>query len=493
MKKTIIYLIWGTFCGGIFFSGCKSVKIVDYRERFDTITVLKNPHKGWYQHYFDNGIDKYKVRDSTVFAGFEGMDHIYLRLAWSYLEPEEGKYNWTVIDTVINRYVSQGYGISFRISCKETGKFPKSVGEEFDGVQYATPRWVEMAGAQGVIAVNSGLRSWTPDWGNSVFLSKLEKFHIAFAERYGGKSWLRYVDIGSIGEWGEGHTSFSTKKPITLQEVKSNIDLYRRCYKNVQLVATDDLLYDSKSPQDRDSLYRYAVNNGLTLRDDSPMVDWYLHQNSETWSVSHPEFYDPLYLKKPIIYELQHYHEVVRDGNWKGKNGAQKIDKLGYSGSEIMRKSMELMHATYIGFHGFAEDWLRDNRELSNDLANRSGYWYFPMKAKFPAKFRAGKNTLEIQWLNNGFAPAYNTFSLIVRFENKDKSFDIVIQDSGNKNWLPNQLFTQSYKINLPQAIAKGDYKMSFKLVEKMAEDCRDIQVGISKNYTNVNGFIRAY
>lgn len=154
---------------------------------------------------------------------------------------------------------------------------------------------------------------------------------------------------------------------------------------------------------------------------------------------------------------------------------------------------MELMHATYIGFHGFAEDWLLNNRELSNDLANRCGYWYFPVVAKFPTKFKVGENKLEIQWLNKGFAPAYNTFSLILRLENKDVVFDIVIEDSGNKNWLPNKPFTQSYLINIPESIAKGDCKISFKLAEKEGKDYRDIQVGISKSKKSANGFIRTY
>ena len=36
------------------------------------------------------------------------MDHIYLRLAWSYLEPEEGRYNWKVIDEVIEKWTDLG-------------------------------------------------------------------------------------------------------------------------------------------------------------------------------------------------------------------------------------------------------------------------------------------------------------------------------------------------------------------------------------------------
>ena len=63
-----------------------------------------------------------------------------------------------------------------------------------------------------------------------------------------------------------------------------------------------------------------------------------MQKNLKTWSVSHPHFYDPLYLKKPIVFELQHYGMVKEDGNWLGKNGTDKIEKHGYSGAEIMSK-----------------------------------------------------------------------------------------------------------------------------------------------------------
>ena len=49
--------------------------------------------------------------------------------------------------------------------------------------------------------------------------------HAAFAARYDQKPWVRYVDVGSIGDWGEGHTWSSTRIPTTFNEVKTNIDL----------------------------------------------------------------------------------------------------------------------------------------------------------------------------------------------------------------------------------------------------------------------------
>jgi len=472
-------------------SNQNALRIKEFSPLWDSVRVLSNPDKGWYHHLLDNGINKYKIRNDSVFFSFPGMDHLYLRLAWSYLEPEEGIFNWQVIDTIIDKYVPLGYGISFRITCKETGKFPGSVNQEVAGVQYATPFWVRKAGVKGSVAEMWGTKSWVPDWDDPVYLKKLDAFHKAFAERYDGKSWLRYVDIGSIGEWGEGHTSFSTKMPPTPDEVIAHVDIHLKYYKNSQLAVTDDLIYYGKSKEDQGRLLGYVISKGITLRDDSPMVEWYLQQNAETWSVSHPHFYDPLYLTKPVIFELQHYHTVKNDGNWKGRNGTEIIPSAGFSGAMFMKKAIETMRATYIGYHGYAEEWIEDNPELTRELANLCGYWYFPATITFPKKLKSGFNTIEMEWLNKGVAPAYHTFSLILRFETVTDSsiFDVVIEDSGNKNWLPDKKQKERYILDLPSALQKGEYSMKFKLMEINNDAKHEVKVGLKETLIDGDGF----
>jgi len=75
-------------------------------ERYwDSIAVCDNPHKGWCIHYYDNTIRNYgnRLAPDDSLHDFPGLNDIYLRLAWSYLEPEEGKFNWEVVDSIINR------------------------------------------------------------------------------------------------------------------------------------------------------------------------------------------------------------------------------------------------------------------------------------------------------------------------------------------------------------------------------------------------------
>lgn len=464
---------------------------IDFKASWDIIRVLENPNKGWYHHLLDNGVDGYKIKNDSVFASFPGMDHLYLRLAWSYLEPEEGKYDWRRIDEVVDKYVPLGYKISFRITSKETGNYPGSVGQELNGVQYATPGWVMKAGAKGTICNVWNTRSWTPVWGDPVYLAKLDQFQKAFAERYDGKEWLQYVDIGSIGEWGEGHTSFSTKIPPTVAEVKANMDVYLKNFRKSQLVVTDDFLYYGKSDADVKTLYDFAVANGITLRDDSPLVDWYMNNNLKTWSVSHAQFYDPLYLKKPVVFELQHYGMVKKDGNWLGKNGAGKIKKYGVSGADVMRKAIETMHATYIGYHGYCEEWLADNPDLTNELANRCGYWYFPVSASFSSELKSGTNEISIEWLNKGVAPAYHPFDIILRFEStaSGNSFEIAAMNSNNLEWLPGIAKTEKYLFELPSDISEGQYLLKIKLINPSAGNPENVQIGLKPELIDSNGF----
>ncbi|HYX09965.1 MAG TPA: hypothetical protein VE912_24780, partial [Bacteroidales bacterium] len=180
----LIYLLFA----GILFS-CSmnqnfAPKKTNLLSQWDTVRPLANPDKGWYHHMLDNGVGKYLIQDDNDLTSFPGMDHLYLRLAWAYLEPEEGVFNWSYIDDIVEKYVPQGYGISFRITCKETGGEPNSVPYKLDGVGYATPYWVRQAGAKGVDHPKYGPPEWTPDWDDPIFLKKLDDFHKAFAERY---------------------------------------------------------------------------------------------------------------------------------------------------------------------------------------------------------------------------------------------------------------------------------------------------------------------
>ena len=463
---------------------------VGLEDRWDTTRALENPDKGWYHHILDNGIGKYHIQDASLFREFPGMDHLYIRIAWAYLEPEEGEYDWSYIDEIVEKYVPEGYGISFRISSKETGQAPTSYPKDVDGVGYATPYWVRQAGANGRVPDEFGPPVWSPDWGDPIYLEKLSNFHKAFAERYDDKPWMRYVDIGSIGDWGEGHTHFSTRIPPTKEEIMANMDVYLQHYKNTLIIATDDLIYWNKPEAVVNELLDYAVSNGISFRDDSPLVDYYVDNYLDTWSVSHPHFFERVYQDHPTVFELQHYHHVKRDGNWLGKNGRDIIPAHGVSGADIFRNSIKLLRATYIGYHGYAEEWFTDNPDLTKELLNLSGYWYFPKN--FRVEEAGSRNfSFTIGWLNKGVAPAYAAYQLkgkLTEAGNPNNVFLFEMEDSGNTGWMPDNLHSESYTIRVAESL-EGPFEFSMQLFDEKSG--RPVEIGFSEEFRDEDGYYK--
>jgi hypothetical protein len=445
-------------------------------ERYwDSTKVCNNPHKGWCFHYYSNSIKSYgrKMAPNDSLPDFPGMNDIYLRLAWSFLEPEEGVYNWEVIDSIINRWVGWGHTISFRITCKET---------EF---VYATPEWVRKAGAKGRFIEHPDLdvKAWAPDYGDPIFLEKLENFHKAFAARYDGKPWVEYIDIGSIGEWGEGHTAFSGWNDVPVDVVKKHIDMFKRCYKHSVLIISDDFIGQRDTDDGADyEIYHYCLEKGIGFRDDSANVAWYKRLGFGPSCIRTPELYNKVYKNIPVVLESDHYGDVVRGGMWHGGSG--------------LEKAIHETHATIIGFHYFPRDWLKDNYTLGCRLANLSGYWYFPKFALLPDTLRTGldRNYIRLTWENHGVAPAYHQYKLYVKLINKStgKTFIQQLTGSDNRSWQPDEIVAEQYPINLNKNLVAGKYDILIGMRDECAfHHNRIIELAIKKERETEPGWYK--
>jgi hypothetical protein len=460
---------------------------LDLRPQWDATLPLANPDKGWYHHYFDNTVEKYLLKDDAELTQFPGMDHIYLRLAWSYLEPAEGRFNWGVVDEPIAKWTARGLGVAFRISCKETGA--NRIEQQF-----ATPRWVRDAGAQGGHFVKrqpAGPEApWEPVYDDPVFLAKLEKFLAAFAARYDGRPWLRYVDIGSFGDWGEGHTSSGSGRKYSYDALARHVDLHLKYFKQTLLVISDDYVTSLVNPDDRRRLHAKLRAAGVSYRDDSPLVDWYITAYSKTFTVRSPELFADVWPQRPTVFELEHYGSVKGKGNWVPRPGSS-LEKYGAgrTGADYFRGALELLHATYIGYHGYAREWLADNPQLTGELLNRCGYWFFPHSVELPDSLSAGRsNTVTIAWGNRGVARAYQPYELVLRLEGP-ATFECA-QPSGNTNWLPgpaDQPWRETYALALPATLQAGDYTLKLKLRSRAAG--RDVKLPLKATLLDKDGF----
>ena len=455
----------------------------------DAARVLVNPHKGWYHHFPDNHPNKYQIARDADLLEFPGMDHIYVRLAWAYLEPKEGAFDWAVIDRVIEKWTAHGLGIAFRISCKETST---------DRIeqQFATPRWVMEAGAQGGY-FRSGQEvgsdgPWEPVFDDPIFLAKLDTFLAAFAARYDRQPWVRYVDIGSIGDWGEGHTHSGSRKDYSFAARKQHVDLHLKHFKRAPLVISDDFVYALKDQAERQALHQHILTNGISYRDDSILVNGYLAGASDRFTVRSPEFFADAYLRTPTVFELEHYGAVKRLGNWEARPGSPvaKFGK-GKKGPDYFRGAIELLHATYIGYHGDAREWLTDNPELTKELLNRCGYWLFPKSIELPPTLVAGSRVpLTLTMENRGVAPPYAPYELRVKLSHAG---DRVVRPlaTGCKSWLPGVPVSSRHQLPLPSDLKPGDYDLAIALFDLTGGKERPVEFALKASVRDPEGYYK--
>ena len=466
-----------------------AAKTINMIPHWDDEIPMPNPDKGWYHHYYDNGLKKYLIKHDRDLLDIPGLDHLYLRLAWAYMEPQEGQYQWDVIDSVINQWTARGLGISFRISARETGTDPIQQ-------QFATPQWVIEAGAKGGYYLK-GKRvgpegPWEPDFDDPIYLAKMENFLKTFAARYDGKPWLRYVDIGSIGDWGEGHTWSGSRTPYDYQQRLAHIDMYCRCFKHSQLVLTDDFVYEVKDPNERARMREVVKSRGITYRDDSILVDYYIGAYPDTYTVRSGEYFEEVYRQHPTVLELEHYRIVRQLGNWLGKpESSMAKHGKGQQGADFLREAVQRLHATYIGFHGYADVWLQENPELTEELLNRCGYWYFLHRVTVPDSLHVGQSQkLQLLWENRGVAPAYKAYQLSFCLEGQD-TYTFTCP-AGNRRWLPQAsqpTYTEDYDIKLPISLASGTYALKLKMFSPQNQ--RDVLLALDPTLRDREGYYR--
>jgi hypothetical protein len=210
----------------------------------------------------------------------------------------------------------------------------------------------------------------------------LDHFLAAAASRYDGSPEVAFIDVGSFGVWGEGHTFSSTRIAYSAGTVRRHIDLYCKHFKRTLLAANDDFALQGRGQETID----YARERGLTLRDDSILV-----QGGENAYLS-ADMAQPFWPIHPVILESEHYGGSRDRGNW--QDGSKYLE------------AVERYHASYASIHWWPREFLAENRDLVARINQRLGYRLQVTEASWPAVSRVGSNLrFTARWRNAGVAP----------------------------------------------------------------------------------------
>ncbi len=438
----------------------------------DDKTILKNPHKGWYYHYYDNNITKYFdfPNIDEVLEKIPGLNHLYLRFGWSYLEPEEGVYDWHLIDELMAKWAPKGIKASFRITCKETG------GDDERQV-FATPKWVfEKCGAKGRF-VGENKKTWLPDYGDPIFLEKLENFLRKLAERYDDAPWLEFVDVGSYGSWGEGHNFFSGEEDWPKEVVRKHADLHKKYFKHTPVMINDDHVgnrFDMTEEEKRVEMAYYA-DAGYSLRDDSALVAVCAAEFGYD-TLRRPWMYDMFWENRPIDMELEHYGNI-----------APEVFKSGFPYLAALERS----HCTYAGWHGYPEPWMTDNHYFHDFAANRLGYWFLPESIALPEYFTRGLGSfVDMTVKNAGWGKIYSAAKCTVIFENIVSGTEYRAEAIGSdtSKFLPGQITTERLDVTVCDDWEPGEYIVRVLYTDEYKGVLTPIRLGLKGELLREDG-----
>ncbi|MDR3196598.1 MAG: DUF4832 domain-containing protein [Planctomycetaceae bacterium] len=376
----------------------------------DNGEVLLNPGMGWTMHFYSNGVSIYgaKLEPSDTLDWFPGCSTIYLRLPWSSVEPEEGKFNWAIVDTPAQRWIAKGKKIAFRFTCCEFG------------IGCGTPEWVRKAGAKGINfdkqhpygKKENGQGGWVPFYDDPVFLEKLDHFLAAAGKRYNNNPDVEFIDIGSFGMWGEGHTWYEHRlsQEETDKITKIHINLHKKHFPDTLLCISDSISKAGDGPWPG---MEYAFSQGVTFRDDSMLVRPYPHKPWDNAKMARELFSKTL----PIILEHGHYGYTIEQKTWSG---------------DVLLKIVEDHQASFMSIHWWPDIYLKENKETIEKINQRLGYRLQLRELRYPKQVSI-TTPFSVNWIwaNTGVAPCYGGgFPALTIKDDKDGIVSVLVEDS---------------------------------------------------------------
>jgi len=374
----------------------------------NTDEILTNPGMGIVHFYYSSRIWAYGAQQEAgdTLEWMPGTSVVYMRLPWCYLEPEEGVFRWDIIESKTRPWLKAGKKVAFRVSCQ-------------DHTIVSTPKWVLDKGVKGQYYHYKGKPEnaliFEPQWDDPILLAEHEKFLNAFAKRYDGNPDVAFVDLGSFGLYGEGHSPVLERlrrdDPAEFDRIcRLHLDMLRRAMPRTQLVVSDDVggggwiggsgfagvranrffgkdetkLYDSP-------ILAYARAIGYGLRDDSIMCS-----GAHPWASDH--FGRVFARERPVVIETGHITKRLETQTWR---------------PELLRVCIEDYHASYISIHGFPDLYWKTNKHVWKDFANRLGYRFELRRVEYPETVKVSERvSVKSTWVNVGVAEEYANSSL---------------------------------------------------------------------------------
>lgn len=136
--------------------------------------------------------DPQTVADNTL---------VYVEVLWKDIEPQEGVFDFSVLEKVNNLSLwrAEGKHAVVRFICDKPTREP----------HMDIPQWLyDKTGGGTFYQYDSSHAGYSPDYADPVFIAAHEKAIAALGAYFGNDTFVSYVELGSLGHWGEWHVNY---------------------------------------------------------------------------------------------------------------------------------------------------------------------------------------------------------------------------------------------------------------------------------------------
>ncbi|HUU28282.1 MAG TPA: DUF4832 domain-containing protein [archaeon] len=394
-------------------------------QRFNGDTL--NPGEGWTEGF---PIQYQEFDGDLTNPNHPAASTAYFRIYWRYVEPENDKYNWDMLDKALKTAAGRGQTLLLRLA-------PYGGGKEAD-----VPDWL-----RAMIPEDLPRNKWRVDAENPLYVEHFTDMVRDVGARYDGHPDLESVDLSIVGYWGEGAGSAELSEKTR----KALVDSYLEAFKKTPLVM---LLTDEKTNK-----------YGISKRDLGWRVDCLGDLNfwaKEQGGWTHMYDYYPegiinfgmqdAWKKAPVTLEI--CGTLLR---WKNKQGYGKED-VKYIFDQALKWHISSFNAKS---SPVPEEWW----PLVNDWLRGMGYRLVLRKLTYPSQVRPhGKLAFTTWWENKGVAPCYRKFPFALRLKNARRT-EVLVTDADIRSWLPgDNLYDDA--VFLPLDMPEGEYDLEVAILD---------------------------
>ena len=476
MKKVILSISLLLFF--VYLNAQENAIIRKYpKEIFD---VLNNPGIGFTTFQRFNGDDLNPGSGWTEgmpieYQPFDGdltnKDHpqtsiAYFRVYWKFLEPEQGKYNWPMIDKALRTAAERGQTLMFRVA-------PYGTGEERD-----VPAWYrKMVGKE----KREKTIKWRVDPEDKRYLDHFGGFVKALGDRYDGHPDMESVDVSIVGWWGEGGGSLLLSDQTRIGLINCYLNHFKKTplnlltldgatvnagllIKGTNIAATfPDGSINGSGPQMRPIGYRLDCLGDLDT----------INFKNEEWGQ------EGYWCHMRDLYP----QEIVRSGlgeAWKKTPITMEIcgtflywlEKAKFDNDVVEYLFGEALKWHISSFNAKSSPVPEVWSPLVDKWLNKMGYRYVVRRFEYPSVVsRQGQLSFTSLWENIGVAPIYKDYQCAVRLKNAQKTL-ILPTNAKLIEWLPGDIVLDE-KLYIPYDMPLGKYQLEIAIVSPVSYEPR--------------------